>query len=171
VSIMNEIHAALTCLPTRLFHQGEGQFVPCAFISMKHRVCFSFHVIHERVSRWLKPSTTSLLLGTFVEVVSPSWFLHWWVFFTRVLLPFPKWPLRFRSGRRSKLRHSHEGDNTLLRHVDHHVLESAMSRAPGLWYSCPGQFRQLLINGMQQDHSWASAGQHSLNIYEYIRHK
>ncbi len=46
-----------------------------------------------------------------------------------------------------------------------------MSRALGLWYSYPGQFRQLMINGIQQDHSWASAGQHSLNIYEYIRHK
>ena len=73
--------------------------------------------------------------------------------------------------RRSKLRHSHEGDNTMFHHVDHHALESAMSRALGLWYSYPGQFRQLMINGIQQDHSWASAGQHSLNIYEYIRHK
>ena len=60
---------------------------------------------------------------------------------------------------------------SMFHHVDHHALESAMSRALGLWYSCPGQFRQLMINGMQQDHSWASAGQHSLNIYEYIRHK
>ena len=63
--------------------------------------------------------------------------------------------------RRSKLRHSHEGHNTMFHHVDHHALESAMSRALGLWYASPGQFRQLMINGMQQDHSWASAGQHS----------
>ena len=55
-----------------------------------------------------------------------------------------------------------------LHHVDHHAWESAVSRVLGLWYSYPGQ---LLINGMQQDHSWASAGQHSFNIYEYIRHK
>jgi starch synthase len=60
---------------------------------------------------------------------------------------------------------------SMFHHVDHHALESAMSRALGLWYSYPGQFRQLMINGMQQDHSWASAGQRSLNIYEYIRHK
>jgi hypothetical protein len=73
--------------------------------------------------------------------------------------------------RRSKLRHSHEGATTMFHHVDHHALESAMSGALGLWYSYPGQFRQLMINGMQQDHSWASAGQRSLNIYEYIRHK
>ena len=57
---------------------------------------------------------------------------------------------------RSKLLHAHEGDNTLFHHVDHHPLESAMSRALGRWYAYPGQFRQLLINGMQQDHSWAS---------------
>ncbi len=30
---------------------------------------------HERLSRWIKPSTTSRLLRTFVEVVSTSWFL------------------------------------------------------------------------------------------------
>ena len=59
----------------------------------------------------------------------------------------------------------------MFHHVDHHAWESAMTCALGLWYSYPGQFRQLMINGMQQDHSWASAGQHSLNIYEYIRHK
>jgi hypothetical protein len=55
--------------------------------------------------------------------------------------------------RRSKLRHSHEGHTTMFHHVDHHALESAMSRALGLWYASPGQFRQLMINGMQQDHS------------------
>jgi len=66
--------------------------------------------------------------------------------------------------RRSKLRHSHEGGATMFHHVEHHALESAMSRALG-------QFRQLMINGIQQDHSWASAGQRSLDIYEYIRHK
>src|SRR5438105_9317766 len=67
-STMNESHAALTRLPTRLFHEGEGQFVPCVFISIKQRVCFSFHVIQHRFSRWIKPSTTSLLLATFAEV-------------------------------------------------------------------------------------------------------
>ena len=55
--------------------------------------------------------------------------------------------------RRSKLRHAHKGDTTLFHHVDHHALESAMSRVLGRWYSYPGQ---LMINGMQQDHSWAS---------------
>src|SRR5260221_11405604 len=53
----------------RLFHEGEGEFVPCVFISIKQRVCFSFHVIQQRFSRWIKPSTTSLLLGTFADVI------------------------------------------------------------------------------------------------------
>jgi len=56
-------------LAMRLFHEGEGQFVPCVFISIKQRVCFSFHVIQQRFSRWIKPSTTSLLLGTFADVI------------------------------------------------------------------------------------------------------
>ncbi len=73
--------------------------------------------------------------------------------------------------RRSKLRHSHEGDTTVFHHVNHHAWESAMSGALGLWYSCPGQFRQLMIHSRQQHHSWASAGQHSLTIYEYIPHQ
>jgi starch synthase len=64
-----------------------------------------------------------------------------------------------------------ERNGYMYHHVDHHALESAMSRAIGLWDAYPGEFRQLMINGMQQDHSWASAGQHSFNIYEYIRHK
>ena len=152
---MNESHAALTRLPTRLFHQGEGQCVPCVFISMKQRVCFSFHVIHERFSRWIKPSTTSLLLRTFVEVVSTSWFFAL-MGFPYESAPPPSQVASSLHIRRSKLRHSHEGDTTLFHHVDQHALESAMSRALGPWYSYPGQFRQLMINGIQQDHSWAS---------------
>jgi starch synthase len=51
------------------------------------------------------------------------------------------------------------------------ALESAMYRAIGLWYSYPGEFQQLQLNGMQSDNSWARPGQDYLNIYEYIRHK
>lgn len=50
-------------------------------------------------------------------------------------------------------------------------MESALSRAMGLWYDFPGEFRQLMLNGMHQDHSWEAAGQHYLNLYEYICHK
>jgi hypothetical protein len=71
-------------------------------------------------------------------------------------VPLPSQVASSLQSRRSKLRHAHEGHNTMFHHVDHHALESAMSRALGLWYASPGQFRQLMINGMQQDHSWAS---------------
>jgi starch synthase len=50
-------------------------------------------------------------------------------------------------------------------------LESAMHRAIGLWYSYPDDFRQLMINGMKYDYSWARPGQDYLNIYEFIRPK
>ncbi len=49
-----------------------------------------------------------------------------------------------------------EGNGYMFHQVDHHALESAMCRAIGLWYSYHGEFRQLMINGMHQDHSWAS---------------
>jgi starch synthase len=51
------------------------------------------------------------------------------------------------------------------------ALESAMARAIGLWRVYPDEFRQLIRNGMSADHSWAAAGQHYLNVYDYIRHK
>jgi putative transposase len=41
--------------------------VPCLFISIKQRVCFSFHTIQERFSCWIKPRRTSLLLETFTD--------------------------------------------------------------------------------------------------------
>jgi starch synthase len=50
-------------------------------------------------------------------------------------------------------------------------LESALSRAIGLWYCYPEEFRDLQLNGMRTDHSWAGAGQDYLNIYEHIRHR
>jgi putative transposase len=42
--------------------------VPGVFISIKQRVFFIFHVIQERFSCWIKPSTTSLLLATFADM-------------------------------------------------------------------------------------------------------
>jgi starch synthase len=68
--------------------------------------------------------------------------------------------------------HSPEQRNGYVFHqVNNQALESAMSRAIGLWYAYPEEFRRLMINGMRQDHSWAGPGQHYLNIYEHIRHK
>jgi starch synthase len=50
-------------------------------------------------------------------------------------------------------------------------LESAMSRAIGLWHHYPEEFRQVVLNGMGCDYSWNYPGQDYLNIYEYIRCK
>ena len=59
----------------------------------------------------------------------------------------------------------------VFHHVDHAALESAMARAIRLWHRYPDQFRQLMLNGMRADRSWARPGQDYLNIYDYIRHK
>ncbi len=40
----------------------------CMFISMKQRVCFSFHAFSERFSRWIKLPTTPLVLGTLADM-------------------------------------------------------------------------------------------------------
>ena len=40
-----------------------------------------------------------------------------------------------------------------------------------VWQAYPDQFRQLMINAMRADYSWARPGQDYLNIYEHIRHK
>jgi starch synthase len=48
-------------------------------------------------------------------------------------------------------------------------LETALGRAIGLWREHPDHFRQLRINGMRADNSWARPAQDYLNIYEHIR--
>jgi putative transposase len=45
-------------------HKGEVQFMLSLFTSIKQRVCFRFHLLQERVLRWINPSTTSLVFGT-----------------------------------------------------------------------------------------------------------
>jgi starch synthase len=59
----------------------------------------------------------------------------------------------------------------VFEHTENQALESALHRAIGLWFSLPDTFRELMINGMHTDHSWAGPGQDYLNIYEHIRHK
>jgi len=59
----------------------------------------------------------------------------------------------------------------VFEHSDHAAIESAMSRAIGLWHDYPQQFRELMLNGMRVDRSWARPGQDYLNIYDHIRHK
>ncbi|AFL76283.1 glycogen synthase [Thiocystis violascens] len=48
-------------------------------------------------------------------------------------------------------------------------LESALSRAIGLWRGFPEYFRQLRVNGMRADFSWSLPGQQYLDIYAQIR--
>lgn len=55
--------------------------------------------------------------------------------------------------------------------ADYHAIESAMERAIGLWQYYPEEFKQLAINGMKCDYSWARSVQDYINVYEYIRHK
>jgi starch synthase len=58
----------------------------------------------------------------------------------------------------------------VFHHSDHQALESAMARAIGLWQGYPQDFRQLMLNGMRVDRSWARPGQDYLNIYDYVKH-
>jgi starch synthase len=51
------------------------------------------------------------------------------------------------------------------------AVESALTRAIGLWYGYPAQFRELMLNGMRADHSWSRPGRDYLNVYDYIRYK
>ncbi len=40
----------------------------CVFPSIKQQVCFGLYALQERVLRWMKPPTTSLVLGTVAEM-------------------------------------------------------------------------------------------------------
>ena len=64
-----------------------------------------------------------------------------------------------------------ERNGYVFNEPDHSGIESAMSRALGLWYSHPEEFRRLMVNGMRYDYSWNHPAHHYLNIYEHIRHK
>jgi starch synthase len=68
-------------------------------------------------------------------------------------------------------RPAHDRNGYVFHQVDTMALESAMARAIGLWHAYPWQFRQLMVNGMRADYSWAPAGHNYLNVYDYIRHK
>jgi starch synthase len=64
-----------------------------------------------------------------------------------------------------------ERNGYVFHQTDNIAVESALDRAVGLWSSYPTEFRELIVNGMRQDHSWAAPAQHYINIYEHIRHK
>jgi starch synthase len=62
-----------------------------------------------------------------------------------------------------------ERNGYVFHQADGPALESAMHRAIGLWHHHPDEFRQLMIQGMRYDYSWARPGQDYQNIYNYIR--
>jgi starch synthase len=65
----------------------------------------------------------------------------------------------------------HERNGYVFHQPDYTGIESAMFRAIGLWHSHPGEFRELIYNGMRYDYSWNHPSQHYLSIYEHVRHK
>ncbi|MGA3153839.1 MAG: glycogen synthase GlgA [Streptosporangiaceae bacterium] len=68
-------------------------------------------------------------------------------------------------------RHPDDRNGYVFHQLDNPALESAMARAIGLWFSYPGDFRRLMLNGMHEDHSWARPGQDYVSIYDHIRCK
>lgn len=64
-----------------------------------------------------------------------------------------------------------ERNGYVFHDADFQGLESALSRAIGLWRDYPKEFRRLMTNGMANDLSWAQSGEHYLGIYENTRHK
>jgi starch synthase len=64
-----------------------------------------------------------------------------------------------------------ERNGFVFEHADNAGLESALSRAFGLWHNEPQLFRQLVAQGMACDYSWNHPGGHYVDVYEFIRHK
>jgi len=63
----------------------------------------------------------------------------------------------------------HERNGYVFNDYNWPGLESALSRAIGMWNHYPQYFRELMVNGMRYDYSWNYPGQNYLNIYNYIR--
>ena len=50
------------------FHKEEVPFVSYVFHSIKRYISFCFYALQEQVLRWMKPSTTSLVLSTLADL-------------------------------------------------------------------------------------------------------
>jgi len=50
------------------FHKEEVLFVSYVFHSIKRYLSFCFYALQEQVLRWMKPSTTSLVLSTLADL-------------------------------------------------------------------------------------------------------
>jgi len=62
-----------------------------------------------------------------------------------------------------------ERNGFAFHHTDNQAIESALSRALRLWSTSPREFRNLAVNGMRTDYSWAGPGRDYLEIYVHIR--
>jgi starch synthase len=68
-------------------------------------------------------------------------------------------------------RPSNECNGFVFHQTDYYAVESALSRAIGLWNDYPDEFRKLIVNAMRHDFSWSGPGAKYLEIYDYIRKK
>jgi starch synthase len=62
-----------------------------------------------------------------------------------------------------------ERNGYVFHHTDNQAIESALSRALLLWSVQPHEFRDLAVNCMRSDYSWARPGADYLDIYENIQ--
>lgn len=65
----------------------------------------------------------------------------------------------------------HERNGYVFNDLNNEGVESALRRAIGMWFHYPQYWRELMQNGMQQDHSWNHPAQDYVNIYNHIREK
>jgi starch synthase len=63
-----------------------------------------------------------------------------------------------------------ERNGYVFHHTDNRAIESALSRALGLWSARPAEFRKLVASCMRADYSWARPGQEYLDIYSGVGH-
>jgi hypothetical protein len=68
-STINTVQNALTFCRSASFDKGEVQLAFCLVMTIKPRVCLSFHALHKRFLCWVKPPTTSLVLGTLADLL------------------------------------------------------------------------------------------------------
>ncbi|MEO5366128.1 MAG: glycogen synthase [Magnetococcus sp. WYHC-3] len=64
-----------------------------------------------------------------------------------------------------------ERNGFTFEHPDYGGVESALSRAFGLWRDRRDLFTRLRLQGMAQDYSWTRPATHYSNIYDFIRAK
>jgi putative transposase len=65
---INTVHSVYALRPYAIFIKEEVLFVLCVLSSIKQCVSFCLHALQKHVSRWIKPPTTSFVLGTFADL-------------------------------------------------------------------------------------------------------